>query len=332
MTYSWHSYPQVFNMGHRYVKDLLTSPVLVEEKIDGSQFSFGVFEIDGERKIRVRSKGAEMIPEAPEKMFARGVAWVIANADRLTLGWTYRGEFLSKPKHNALAYDRIPREHIILFDINRAQEDYLPWELKAAEADRLGLEVVPVLHAGMVESIEAFRTFLSRESVLGGQKVEGVVVKNYALFGQDKKVLMGKFVSEAFKEVHQGSWQADNPNKNDILQALIQQYHTPARWQKALIHLREKGLIEDSPRDIGLLMREVWPDIEKEEIENIKDKLYQWAQDKLRRGIVAGLPEWYKEELLKLQFAEAPPIVGQADQDAGVGAPQGGASPQEPKP
>ena len=302
MTYSWHSYPQVFNMGHRYVKDLLTSPVLVEEKIDGSQFSFGVFEIDGERVVRVRSKGAEMIPDAPEKMFLRGVEWVRANADRLTVGWTYRGEFLAKPKHNALAYDRIPREHIILFDINAAQEDYLPWEAKAQEADRLGLEVVPVLHQGMVSSLEEFRALLSRESVLGGQKIEGVVVKNYALFGQDKKVLMGKFVSEAFKEVHAREWKAGNPGSADIVQRLVEMYHGPARWQKALIHLRERGLIEDWPRDIGLLMKEVWPDIVKEEEADMKARLFEWAQDKVRRGVTAGLPEWYKEELLKRQF------------------------------
>lgn len=299
---SWHSYPQIFNMGHRYVKDLLTTPVLVEEKIDGSQFSFGCFDGDDGPFVRVRSKGAEMLVDAPEKMFASAVNWVKANAYALTPGWTYRGEYLAKPKHNALTYDRIPANHIILFDINPGQEDYLPWEAKVKEGGRLGLEVVPYLFHGMVKDLEQFREYLDRESVLGGQKIEGVVVKNYEMFGQDKKVLMGKFVSEAFKEVHSKSWKADNPNAGDIVQKLVETYHSPARWQKALIHLRERGLIEDSPRDIGLLMREVWPDIEKEEKDAIKDKLYEWAAHKIGRGVTAGLPEWYKEELLKKQF------------------------------
>lgn len=301
---SWHSYPQIFNMGHRYVKDLLTLPVLVEEKIDGSQFSFGRFEGDDGPFLRIRSKGAEMLPEAPEKMFTRGVEWVRENAERLVLGWTYRGEYLAKPKHNALTYDRIPENHIILFDINPSEEAYLPWEDKAKEAGRLGLEVVPRLFHGIVETIEQFREYLSRESILGGQKIEGVVVKSYTLFGQDKKALMGKFVSEAFKEVHAQPWKADDPAAGDIIQTLVQTYHTPARWQKALIHLKERGLIEDSPRDIGLLMKEIWPDIEKEEKDAIKDKLYTWAVDKVRRGVTAGLPEWYKEELLKKQFED----------------------------
>jgi hypothetical protein len=303
---SWHSYPQIFNMGHRYVKDLLTSRVLVEEKVDGSQFSFGVFkeELDGGSlyRLRVRSKGAEMVPEAPEKMFASGVAWVRENEHRLTPGWTYRGEFLAKPKHNVLAYDRVPHNHIILFDINPSEEDYLSWEFVCREAERLGLEVVPRLFDGRVESLEQFREYLSRESVLGGQKIEGVVCKNYALFGQDKKVLMGKFVSEAYKEVHAGEWKTGKAEKADVLQQIIERYKTPARWQKALIHLRERGLIDGSPKDIGALMREVWPDVVKEEEGAIKDALFAWAEDKIRRGVTSGLPEWYKGELLKAQF------------------------------
>lgn len=52
---SWHSYPSTFALGHRAIADLLLDPVLVEEKVDGSQFSFGVFEQDGERVIRCRA-------------------------------------------------------------------------------------------------------------------------------------------------------------------------------------------------------------------------------------------------------------------------------------
>lgn len=46
---SFHSYPAVFNLGHKAIESLLTSgPVIVEEKIDGSQFSFGV---DDRRRV-----------------------------------------------------------------------------------------------------------------------------------------------------------------------------------------------------------------------------------------------------------------------------------------
>lgn len=311
---SWHSYPSIFTLGHSAVADLLDGPVCVEEKVDGSQFSFGVFEevIPGADElgyqlvVKVRSKGAVLHPDAPEPMFAEAVATVKRLAPMLTPGWTYRGEYLKKPRHNGLAYDRIPAQHIILFDINTGHELYLSQEDKRAEAARLGLETVPLLHVGVVPDIAAFRAFLDQTSILGGQLIEGVVVKplGYDKFGKDKKVLLGKFVSEAFKEVQAKAWKLDNPGRADILDGLIATYTSQARWQKALQHLRERGQIEDSPRDIGKLMVEVPTDIEKECRDEIADALFRWAWPQVRRAVVRGMPDWYKNELLKRQFGD----------------------------
>lgn len=297
---SWHSYPSIYALGHKALVELFDGDVLIEEKIDGSQFSFGRF--SGE--LRCRSKGAQLQVLAPERMFERAVE--TAQALDLRDGWTYRAEYLQKPKHNALAYERIPARHLIVFDINDGHESYLNYEAKAEEAARLGLEVVPLIHRGRVDDVQMFRALIDRVSVLGGQKVEGVVVKNYAKFGPDKKALLGKFVSEAFKEVHAAEWKKENPKSGDIVDQLIRSYRTPARWAKAVQRLREAGKLEGSPRDIGPLMKEVWPDIEKECADEIKDALYRWAAQHLRRGITNGLPEWYKDELLKSQFDGAP--------------------------
>lgn len=323
MTDSWHSYPSTFQLGHKALTSLFDGPVLVEEKVDGSQFSFGVFWtperaavpdygiIDAKDDLilalRCRSKGAQLNLIAPEKMFAPAIetARRLATTVGLNPGWTYRGEFLGKPKHNALAYARVPKDHVILFDVNPAQEDYVSWEDKAAEAERLGLEVVPRLFHGTITDLEMFRLLLDTVSVLGGQKIEGVVVKNYARFGLDKKVLIGKYVSEAFKEVHAAEWKAENPKSGDIVEILIRQYKTPARWAKAVQHLRDAGTLEHAPKDIGLLMREVPEDIAKDAEEDIKARLWAWAWPKVRRGVLAGLPEWYKDQLLASQFTAA---------------------------
>lgn len=295
---SWHSYPSVFALGHKALAELLLDPVLVEEKIDGSQFSWIFF--DG--VYRARSKGAQLNMIAPEKMFSKAIE--VIQGLPLHEGWTYRAEYVLKPKHNALAYDRVPRLYLIVFDINTGLEEYLPWEAKAEEAARLGLEVVPRLFEGQIEDIQHFRTLLDTPSVLGGQKVEGVVVKNYARYGADKKVLMGKFVSEAFKEVRAAEWKAGNPKSGDILDRLIDSYRTPSRWQKALQHLTEAGQIEGSPRDIGLLMKEVPTDIEKECEAEMRDKLWEWAWPHISRGVIRGIPDWYKGKLLEQQFSK----------------------------
>src|SRR3990172_1195654 len=107
------SYPQIYALGHRYVKDIFTSPVIVQEKIDGSQISFGLHE--GE--LYIRSKGAVIHEAAPDKMFAAGVEAIKEVKQILRAGWIYRGEYLKSPHHNVLVYNRIPANHIILFDI-----------------------------------------------------------------------------------------------------------------------------------------------------------------------------------------------------------------------
>lgn len=297
---SLHRYPSIFNMGHRAVADLLKGPVIVQEKVDGSQFSFAL--VNGE--LICSSKGAVLNIEAPEKMFKAAVDTVKELKPLLHEGWTYRGEYLAKPKHNALAYERVPLKHIILFDINDVQEGYLPYALVQTAGEILGLEVVPLIHAGMVDNIELFRSFLQRTSILGGQKIEGVVVKpiNYDQYGQDKKCLMGKFVSEEFKEVHSGEWKKSNPTTSDIIGLLSTEYASPARWQKAVLHLRERGLITDAPQDIPLLFKEVNSDIVKECEAEIKEKLFKYAWSHISRSATRGLPEWYKEQLLKRQF------------------------------
>jgi hypothetical protein len=304
-----HSYSSIYAIGHKAAADLFDGPVVVEEKIDGSQFSFMVTP-DGD--LRCRSKGAQIVPDAPEGMFAAAVATAQRLAPDLTPGWVYRSEYLRAPKHNTLAYDRVPAQHVIIFDIDRGGQDYLGVDEKRTEARRLGLEVVPALYEGVIGSADAVRALLGTVSCLGGQQPEGLVVKNYARFGEDKKTLMGKYVTERFKESHKVAWKADNPNAGDVVQRLIAAYRTVPRWRKAVQHLREAGTLTDSPRDIGPLLEEVPADVLKECREEIAAKLMQWAWPQIARGVVAGLPQWYKDELLVSAFAdgEAPCAEG----------------------
>lgn len=292
------SYPKIWALGHNAIAGLFLKEVLVEEKIDGSQFSFGRF--NGE--LLVRSKGAVINPLIPPKMFERAVRSV----EKLDLhdGYVYRGEVLDKPKHNTLSYNRTPKDHVILFDVTTGIETYMEYDDKAAEAERIGLEVVPRIFQGMVTDVGMFRKLIDRESCLGGPKMEGCVVKQYKIFGEDKKVLLGKFVSEAFKEIHTGEWKKENPAPKDILSQLGDKFRSPARWEKALQHIRDAGLITDSPKDIALLVNEVPKDILEECREEIVDDLMKWAWPHVRRQTVGGLAEWYKQRLLERSFEQ----------------------------
>jgi hypothetical protein len=321
------SYPSIYNLGHKAVAEIFAEPVVVQEKVDGSQVSFGVYpeggctvaearemEVAGTLvpyagRLRVRSKGAELVIEAPDKMFAKAVDVIKAVAHLLTPGWTYRGEYLAKPKHNALAYDRVPKNHIVLFDVDRGDQDYVSRSRLLDEACSLHMEVVPQFTEfeavpGRVAA-EDIRGLLQQTSFLGGQKVEGVVIKNYGrLDPHTKKVLMAKFVSEAFKEVHGAEWKMSNPTRTEIVERVIAKFRTPARWAKAVQHLREDGKLEDSPRDIALLFKEVPADVLRECEQEIKQELFDLAWPKVHRGVTAGLAEWYKERLLERQFED----------------------------
>lgn len=297
---SWHSYPKIYNLGHWALAELLSDPVTVEEKIDGSQFSFGRFG----NELKCRSKGQQLIVDAPEKMFELAVQTAKNLFPLLKDGWTYRAEYLRVPKHNTLAYERIPANHLILFDVSPSEESYLTYAEKKAEAERLGLEIVPLMFEGMVTEAKQVFEFMERVSILGGQKIEGVVIKNYKKFGPDKKVLLAKHVSEEFKETNKTEFRKSNPTNTDVLIQIGEQYCNGARWNKAVQHLKERGEIEGSPRDIGKLLKEVQADIRGECEGEIKEQLYKWALPHIIRASTRGLPEWYKEKLVESQFSE----------------------------
>lgn len=300
------SYPKVWNLGHPTVAELFDGPVVVQEKLDGSQFSFG---FGDDRALRMRSKGSVVYDEAMggvlgegDGMFRPAVQHVLGVREWLVPGWVYRCEFLSRPKHNTLAYDRAPRNGLALFDIERREQEFATLTELVRSADELDVEAV--LNLGdhiTVRGLDELSPLLDTPSQLGGQKVEGVVIKNYARFGKDGKALMGKLVRESFREAHKGDWRTRNPGRGDVVEEITRKLRTPARWDKAKQHLRDAGQLEGSPRDIGPLMKEIQRDTLDEEREFIADALFRWAWPKISRGITAGFPERYKEELAASQ-------------------------------
>lgn len=297
------SYPKVYAIGREAIDGIFDGEVIVEEKVDGSQFSF-CLGTDG--VLSMRSKGAMIDEHTKDKLFRGAVDTVlklVAEARLQPNGWVYRGEVLCKPKHNSLCYERVPLNNIIIYDIDTGGEHYLDSATRRLQAAHLSLETVPVLHRGRILVVDELMALLDNVSCLGGSKVEGVVVKRYDMFTRDGKIAVGKYVSEAFKEVHAGDWKKRNPTRADIVDRLIEQHRTEARWQKAVQHLRDAGKLEGEPRDIGALVNEAQADIAHECGEEISAALWQHFWPQIKRGVVRGLPEWYKTELAKGAFS-----------------------------
>lgn len=289
---SWSGYGKTYQIGHGKNVGLFYDPVGLEEKIDGSCVSFGVF--DGELKIRSTEQVLNL--DTPEKLFEKAVQSIKQIAPTLTPGLCYRGEYLQKPKHNTLCYNRIPKNNIIIFDIEREDDSLFTYEEKKKEAERIGLECVPQLYYGPVESEKQITDLFDTISVLGGQKIEGVVAKNVI------RKLRGKLVSDRFKEVHRRKYNNKNPGKKEIINAIIWMHKTESRWEKAIQHLRERGELQDDPKDIGALLKEINLDILKECGEDIKEQLWKWAWPQIARGVINGFPQWYKARIMKDAF------------------------------
>jgi hypothetical protein len=300
-------YPKVYALGYPDIAPLLEGPVLVQEKVDGSQMSFA-WDQDG--VLWARSKGAQIDVTRPDSLFAPAIDYLRGLAPRL--GRVYRAETLARPRHNTITYDHVPRGHVILFDVQHYDEFSFPcWahdetdardSLANAAAD-LGVEaVMSSVVSGEQVSMDVIHSWLEADSALGGARVEGVVIKNYrqTLRGHP---MVGKYVSEAFKETHRVSWKARNPGPDDMVAAILEALNTPARFQKAVQHLAERDALEHSPRDIGALMSEVKDDILAEERQFILEQLGEFFIPRIARGLGRGLPEWYKEQLAERQMS-----------------------------
>ena len=293
------SFPKIFTVGTRHVQNIFDNEVEISEKIDGSQFCFG--KING--TVYVRSKGAQLYFDNPEKMFLIAIDYIQSIQERLPEGIIFYTEYLNKPKHNTLKYNRVPKNNLILFGVMTVTTVF--YNNLLYYSDLFDIETIPIIYKGKVDNAEYLKSMLERESVLGGCKVEGVVVKNYnrpfIINGMDVPIMSGKYVSEAFKEVHQNRWGTEEKGKNK-LEVFFESFRTEARWEKAIQHLREKGELENDPGDIGKLIKEVQFDIEEEEKENIKDFLWKEFNGQLKRKASAGVAEWYKNRLLNNSF------------------------------
>lgn len=294
------SFPKIFAIGTKYIKDIFKEEVEITEKIDGSQFGFG--KIDS--KLFMRSKGQQIFQDNPDKMFLKAVEYVEKIQDKIPNNTVFYCEYLQKPKHNVLEYTRTPINNLILFGICNEEESFVDYKDITKWAKKLKIEAVPLIFQGNIKKADELFELIKTDSILGNCKVEGVVVKSYKPFMMGNiafPIMCGKYVSEKFKEVHNKSWSKEKTARGRF-EVFKDRFRTEARWEKAIQHLKEKGELENAPKDIGKLLKEIQQDIAKEEKENIKDFLYKEFAPEILRYSTAGFPEWYKEKLAKEFF------------------------------
>ena len=274
---------KIYTVGHERAPDIFSNTCEVTEKIDGSQFSFGM----SNGRFFMRSKNRNIRIGDDEKLFnvAMKTALKLYCDGKLVDGAVYRAESVSKPRHNRLAYGRAPEGGMVLFGVN----DF-PWNAVRTEAYRLGLECVPLIHRGEVSEND-LDGFLEAQPLLGGGKTEGVVIS--CCPGRWKEY--AKYVSPEFRE----ATKPRNSSKKPLPIRIAERFSGEARWEKAVQSMAEDGVLTETPKDIGEIMHRVRDDVFTECAEEIDNYLFDAFQEQISSALARGIPQWYKARIGK---------------------------------
>jgi len=297
-----HNYPHIYKFRDKEIKEILplienqNIDFVIQEKIDGSFFWV---DYNAEtQKIRYGSRKRELTDNVDADMFnqaVRVVKDIIApKLKEQTQNVSLFCEYVKAKKHNILKYDRTPKNCLVLFDVFY---DGKPFHLKDLKktADLLEIESVPVLYVGREYNDKLKKKLLNTDSILGGTKIEGFVMKSNSSVLKHNSTLLIKVVSDRFKEVK------TEPKKKktgkDKLLDCMEKYRTKARWNKAIQHLSETQQLSNTAEDIGKLIKEIQQDIIKEEKENIKEELYELFIKSIIKHATQGFADYYLQLL-----------------------------------
>lgn len=288
-------YPKVLALGSYGTERALLGPVFLQEKVDGSQFRFWTdlaneIHFGSHRREIHRGENIGMFKEAIE--YVDSIAGPIKDFGPSTF---YFCEYLRKPKMNCIKYAKTPTNYLVIFD---AYKEY-HWANRAMLcelADRFNIDVIPELKFGN-SSVDEIKELFKADSYLGGDKIEGVVIKNYTediMVGGQLRPLFAKCVRPEFKEQNSGEHVKERATLEDFLGG----FRSDARWEKAIQCFLEEGKLTNSPKDIGPLIMQIHKDISEEEKDNIGHYLYRHFIQQVLRRATAGFADWYKDRLV----------------------------------
>ena len=275
-------YDSIPRYGKQGTRDILGTEVVVMEKLDGANASFGI--IGGELKMFSRNQ------ELNEHNTLRGFYdWVKQNVNQNLLfpNKIYFGEWLVP---HTVQYKKEVQNEFYLFDIYDVKTDtYLDWNITVQAAIHLGIRTPEVFFRGELHSMTDVDKYLGQSELTEIPNTgEGIVVKDYE--GQQ----FVKIVSDKFKETKYTK--QPSLDRTDI-GALIDSVLTPQRVEK-LIHKKiDLGLLptELDVTDTGNVLKALSSDV----VNDIFEEEMHIFLDMLRKKISKKTPIVVRELLEK---------------------------------
>jgi len=252
-------YPKIYRVGHRNTEGIFSVPeeeIIVEEKIDGANFRFGV--ING--KLRFGSRKVDLTEKKDYNQFKKAVEFV-KNLDisKMRPGHVYFAEYCI-PHSIQYNWEKMPL--LLGFDVWNGK-GWLGYEDKVEAFNEIGIEVVPLVDR--VKAGDITPEYLNKvipESKYYSGKAEGVVFKNYNVG------MFAKLVSEAFKEVNQEIFGKSKKHASDDTEYILEKYVPVRRVEKVIQAMINEGWEHDMTM-MKELPKRVFEDVVDEEAASI---------------------------------------------------------------
>ena len=273
-------YMDIERLKDKYVDGFVQGDdIIVQEKIDGANFSIRYSEDDNTVKAFSRKKVLELgnnlrgAWEWSQKLDVDLVHKVLGN------GLVLFGEWLVS---HTIVYPQDRYQNAYFYDVwDSENEKYLPQSEVKEIVNQLGLIYVPVFYEGKFESWDHLSQFVGKTD-LGGEKGEGIVVKNMTRLNDPNTRLpfYTKIVAAEFCETkaHRNSKPVDmeKVEQRKVLQDTVETIVTEARVKKLVHKMVDEGIIPEDwdehnmkviAQNIG---KEVYYDCLKEEPETVE--------------------------------------------------------------
>ena len=288
------SYKKLPSIDHGFGKDLgkfTSDRVIIQEKVDGSQLT--IFR-EGDI-LKFYNKGSV----CNVKNFVFIDAYLQLKLEYFEEGLYYHGESLPNKmkkkgdcviyRPNTCEYLRLPRYNFIVYEIVRLDGTILTPDEMSEKCLKHGLEMVKIYYDSLGSSSlsgKSYNEYISDllegmneglvESGLG-LKPEGVVFKVLNRNVNERKVTTRfKFVRPEFSEMNLSKKKKlVDVLDVDYAREIGKLFDVPARRDKAIQHLKEKGKWKDDLyMNVGPMIEELDVDLLKERSDEIKDLLF----------------------------------------------------------
>ena len=279
-----------------------TQRVIIQEKIDGSQFTI----CRKGNEVHYYNKHKKKDPRG--STFRNSWLYLQGKTHFLKEHYSYHGEALRTRQSNTVAYERCP--FWVIYEIVRPDNTILtPEEMDELLKDT-PFETVQILYdnggTGAVENkadidLAAITTKLMAQieageikSSLGGTP-EGFVLKVLNAPHKDRtKISRFKFVRKAFKEANSSKRERlPEVSDEEFIQALGDVYNCEPRFQKAVQHLQEDDRWgTDMDKNIHPMVDELDNDLLKQDIDEIKTQLFIRFFPQISKAARVGLREF----------------------------------------